>query len=57
MHAAATFQDCVATDLACDGPKFNKVQKIHSNESKYLKTYFLKCAAICTTVSIWIWVI
>jgi len=54
MHAAATFQDCVATDLACDGPKFNKVQKIHSHESKYLKTYFLKCAAICTTVSIWI---
>lgn len=56
MHAAATFQDCTATHLACDGAKFNKIQKTHFNESKYLKTcfFFFKCAALRTTVSIWI---
>lgn len=27
MHIPATFQDCVATDLALNGAKFNEIQE------------------------------
>lgn len=55
MHIPATFQDCIATDLALNGAKFNEIQenamrfkKMHAKKSKYLnKNFFFEMCCHC----------